>query len=124
MTFERPQTSIQFSLVTKWSGHASEHRPQRSLNSESNAFANEQVKLTMWDQYPGALVSWTSKQLVQWNIIPPKYPPTPADARGSAQGKKRYCTTTTTTPTTTPTPTTTTMQAAAGSSRQQAAPEL
>ena len=47
------------------------------------------------------------------------YPPTPADARGSAQGKKRYCTTTTTpTPIPTPTPTTT-MQAAAGSRQHQ-----
>ena len=57
------------------------------------------------------------------------YPPTPADARGSAPGKKTFediwpSTTTTTTPATTTTTTTTTttiMQAAAGSSRQQAA---
>ena len=64
------------------------------------------------------------------------YPPTPADARGSAPGKKTFediwpsttttttATTTTTTTTTTTITTTTTMQAAAGSSRQQAAPEL
>ena len=56
------------------------------------------------------------------------YPPTPADARGSAPGNKTFediwpstTTTATTTTTTTTITTTTTMQAAAGSSRQQAA---